>query len=259
MRILIIRHADPDYSIDSLTPAGWKEAEALAAHSPDLRIDDCYVSPLGRARATASLTLEKLGKTAEVCDWLQEFPVKLDLNQASPALRAAYNDTKRAEDGSLLPRITWDMLPSYYSLHPEYMDPESWRDSEAACCSDIVPLYNHVTQRFDELLARCGYVREGRHYRVEAPDSRTIALFCHFGVGCVLLSHLMNCSPFLLWHGMCLAPASVTEIYSEERERGIARFRMLRAGDTTHLTRAGLAPSFSARFCECYDNEEERH
>lgn len=30
MRLLIVRHADPDYSIDSLTPAGWEEAKFLA-------------------------------------------------------------------------------------------------------------------------------------------------------------------------------------------------------------------------------------
>lgn len=30
MRLLIVRHADPDYSIDSLTPAGWEEAKLLA-------------------------------------------------------------------------------------------------------------------------------------------------------------------------------------------------------------------------------------
>ena len=30
MKILIIRHADPDYSIDSLTPKGWVEAECLS-------------------------------------------------------------------------------------------------------------------------------------------------------------------------------------------------------------------------------------
>ena len=28
MRILIIRHGDPDYSIDSLTPTGWEEEAA---------------------------------------------------------------------------------------------------------------------------------------------------------------------------------------------------------------------------------------
>ena len=30
MRILIIRHGDPDYSIDSLTERGWIEAELLS-------------------------------------------------------------------------------------------------------------------------------------------------------------------------------------------------------------------------------------
>ena len=30
MKLLIVRHADPDYSIDSLTPTGWEEAALLA-------------------------------------------------------------------------------------------------------------------------------------------------------------------------------------------------------------------------------------
>ncbi|MFR5295067.1 MAG: hypothetical protein ACLTF6_09940 [Clostridium sp.] len=30
MKLLIVRHADPDYSIDSLTPTGWREAELLS-------------------------------------------------------------------------------------------------------------------------------------------------------------------------------------------------------------------------------------
>ena len=30
MELLIIRHGDPDYTIDSLTEKGWKEAEYLS-------------------------------------------------------------------------------------------------------------------------------------------------------------------------------------------------------------------------------------
>ena len=30
MKIMIIRHGDPDYSIDSLTEKGWREAELLS-------------------------------------------------------------------------------------------------------------------------------------------------------------------------------------------------------------------------------------
>ena len=30
MKLLIVRHGDPDYSIDSLTEKGWREAELLS-------------------------------------------------------------------------------------------------------------------------------------------------------------------------------------------------------------------------------------
>ena len=30
MKLLFIRHGDPDYTIDSLTEKGWKEAEFLS-------------------------------------------------------------------------------------------------------------------------------------------------------------------------------------------------------------------------------------
>ena len=68
MKLLIVRHADPDYSIDSLTPTGWREAELLSDRLFRTPADFYYVSPLGRAQDTASLTLKKLNRTAETCE-----------------------------------------------------------------------------------------------------------------------------------------------------------------------------------------------
>ena len=59
MKILIVRHADPDYSIDSLTEKGKIEAELLSQRLTKLDIKDFYVSILGRARDTADYTLKK--------------------------------------------------------------------------------------------------------------------------------------------------------------------------------------------------------
>ena len=67
MKLLIIRHGDPDYTIDSLTEKGWREAEYLSQRMASLDIKDFYVSPLGRARDTASLTLKRMGRTAQEC------------------------------------------------------------------------------------------------------------------------------------------------------------------------------------------------
>ena len=45
MKILIIRHGEPDYSIDSLTEKGWREAEILADRLEKADVRDFYVSP----------------------------------------------------------------------------------------------------------------------------------------------------------------------------------------------------------------------
>ena len=55
MKLLFIRHGDPDYTIDSLTEKGWKEAEFLSEKIAALDVRDFYVSPLGRAKDTANL------------------------------------------------------------------------------------------------------------------------------------------------------------------------------------------------------------
>ena len=67
MKLLFIRHGDPDYTIDSLTEKGWKEAEFLSEKIAALDVRDFYVSPLGRAKDTASCTLKKNGRTATEC------------------------------------------------------------------------------------------------------------------------------------------------------------------------------------------------
>ena len=119
--------------------------------------------------------------------------------------------------------------------------------------------YAEVVENFDAVLAEHGYVREGDFYRAERPNRDTIVFFCHFGMECVLLSRLMNTSPMILWHHLCAAPSSVTTVYTEERCPGKAIFRVSAFGDISHLYVAGEEPSFSARFCETYDSQGERH
>lgn len=257
MRILLIRHGDPDYENDTLTEKGRREAELLAKTADDLKLGSCFVSPLGRARDTAACCLERTGLTAQTLDWLEEFPAKLDLN-LYPEMRKAYQNV-RMKDGVYLPRCVWDMLPAYWTAHEEYFDRKKWRESEVARCSDLVQKYDEVIHAFDEFLERYGYVREKQVYRVRKASEETVTFFCHFGITCVLLSHLWNVSPFILWHGLALAPTSVTEVVTEERQKGIASFRGLRLGDISHLYAGHELASFAARFAEVYDNMEQRH
>lgn len=263
MRLLFIRHGDPDYENDALTGVGQKEADALSKHIREWNIDEVYLSPLGRARDTSLPSLDALGldrdKTVKerTREWLMEFNATVDMPRMPKYLEAYPNSV--LPDGSLRKRIVWDMVPAYLNRHPEYFETWGWRDTELSADTDIIEKYDWVCNGFDALLAEYGYVREGTGYRVEKECSKTIAFFCHFGVSCVILSHLMNASPFSLWHGMCLAPTSVTEVYSEEREQGYALFRAWKIGDVMHLVKEGLEPSFSARFAEVYSNTDQRH
>jgi probable phosphoglycerate mutase len=116
-----------------------------------------------------------------------------------------------------------------------------------------------VYSGLDELLMEHGYQHEGNLFRAIRSNNDTIVLFCHFGVECVILGHLLGISPIVLWHGFCAAPSSVTTLITEERREGIAYFRMSSFGDISHLYAFGEQPAFAARFCEMFNNKDERH
>lgn len=242
MRLIIVRHGDPNYEIDSLTEVGWQEAKLAAEKISKLDVRDFYVSPLGRAKDTASCTLEKMGRTAETLDWLREFDAQID--------RPDIIGQKM---------IAWDWLPADWTIHPEFFNVETWLDNDVMKAGNVREKYENVCSNLDKLLAKYGYVRENNYYRVEKANNDTIVFFCHFGLECVLLSRLLNISPMLLWHGFAAAPTSMTTLYTEERREGIAYFRASAMGDISHLYIANQEPSFSARFCECYSNKDERH
>lgn len=250
MRLLFIRHGDPDYVHDTLTEKGHREAALLAERAEALQLGKCFVSPLGRAQATAGYSMKKLGRTAKTLGWLQEFPARIDLNRAPQLLDAFPN--ARKEDGKYASHIVWDIMPSYWGEFSDCMDPARWRECEISRNSDTVEIYDYVTGEFDKLLMEHGYIRDGRCYKVEKESTETLTFFCHFGITCVFLAHLWGISPFLLWHSLALAPTSVTEIVTEERQQGIACFRGLKIGDVSHLVLGSEPVSTAARFCEVY-------
>lgn len=238
MRLLFIRHGEPDYEKDSLTPKGFREAEYLAEYLAGEKIDYCYVSPLGRAKDTALSTLQKKRMQAEECDWLQEFPAKVI----------------RPDKGYKI--NCWDFLPQDWTNVREYYDRDAWAQTALMKEGGVWEEYVHVTKSFDALLEKHGYVRDGNCYRAERANRDTIAFFCHFALECVLLGHLIGVSPMTLWHGFCAAPSSVSTVMTEERREGIASFRISRFGDVSHLYIKGEAPSFFARYCETFDSDE---
>lgn len=241
MRILIIRHAEPNYEIDGLTEVGKIEAELLSQKLCKEKIDKIYSSPLGRAKLTAKPTADKLGKEIITCDFLHEFnkcPIELPYE---------------VED-----KIPWDLLPTFVDENPDIYNVEKWKSVDFIRNSGVPQYYDSVCKEFDKVLEKHGYKRDGVNYKVIESNHDTIAFFCHYGLASVLLSHIMNCSPYTFWQNGVVLPSSVTTVHTEERRKGTASLRVCGIGDVSHLYAKDRKPSFSARFCECF-TDNTRH
>lgn len=241
MRIILIRHGDPNYKKDSLTEKGIREAQLLSDRTVKWNeITDIYCSPYRRAQETAAYSLKRLKREAVTLPWLHEFDY-------------AINDPVTGRYG-----VPWDFMPGYWTEIPEMYDKKSWRETEIYRSNPaLLPAYDDVCQNLDELLASYGYKRYHNYYktdRTEAPSAQdaTIVCFCHLGIILVMISHLLGISPAVLLHSFYIAPTSVTVLATEERMPGSASFRIQVIGDTSHLRMGDEPVSASGYFTDTF-------
>lgn len=211
MRLYIIRHADPDYANDSITPDGHLEAQALADRMATEGIGRIFCSPLGRARQTMQYTADRLGLTAEIQDWMRELSGMGIQLQPWGHLAA------------------WDVPAEVY--HGNRLD-------EAFAGLDFSDKIRAINEGSDQLLARLGYERDGGRYRCVRPNQERVAVFCHNGFGITWLAHLLRLPLISVWTSFWLAPTSVTTVLFDQRSPEWAVPRCLAVGDTSHLHKA---------------------
>ncbi len=221
MRIYIIRHADPDYTNDTLTPAGHEQAQILAQYLQTLKINEIYASPLGRTQMTARYTADRLGLPVQTEPWMRELEdlwIK-DLNQSCaeivPLMKSVEQSMSEARENRLL-----------YQPDPCLME-ENMR---------------FICQGADGFMRRQGFLRQDGAYRILQENRKAIAVFTHMGVGLVWLAHLLDIPLPMMWSGFFLHPASITTILMDERQPGYAVPRCIGLGDISHLCKAGISP-----------------
>lgn len=236
MRLLIIRHGDPNYEKDCLTEKGKREAALLAEKLKKEKIDYFYSSPFGRAKETCLTVARAMGRENEVVekDFLKEFAHEYTLPSGEKKT------------------ILWDLLPEFWTNEPSMYDNERWHQQPFFKEAGVAEHYRQVCDEFDKLLEKHGYKRDGKIYKAERANTDTVALFCHFGIQGLLLSRLCNVPPMIFTHHFVALTSSVTTLYTEERREGKAVFRCCGYGDTGHLYAGGEEPSFAARFTEVH-------
>lgn len=183
MLFYFIRHGDPIYDPDSLTPLGHDQAEALSKRLAICGLDEIYSSTSNRAILTARPTCEKLGIEPKLLDFANEAHTWAEL-------------TVNREDGK--PGITWLFYNRRTSMlfnSKEIRDlGDRWYDHPAFAEKNYEKGIKRIYDASDEFFASLGYKHErytGK-YKTVAHNGKRVALFAHQGFGLAFLSCVLD-------------------------------------------------------------------
>jgi len=232
MLLFYIRHGDPIYDPDSLTPLGERQAEALARRLSLFGLDRIYASTSNRAKLTAKPTCEMLKLPMTELDWCNEGHAWRQL-----ALPDATGRPKWIFQNDLYRRLF--ASSEIRSLGHAWYTHEQFRDT--ACRAGI----ERIQRETDAFLSELGYRRlenEGVYETVRPNDER-IALFAHQGFGLAFLSCLLQIPYPTVTSYFDIGHSGMTVIEFNARD-GIAIPKVLQLANDSHLYREGLLTGY---------------
>lgn len=221
MRIIFVRHGEPDYINDCLTENGILQAQKTAERLKDERISAIYSSPMGRTRQTASFTAEKHGLDIINLDFMHE----IDWGSVNPETELEYNGHP------------WTIGYEILADNQEYVGSDKWSEHHYFRDNICMKYYDMVSEKFDEFLAGYGITRDGALYKCDEEREETIAIFAHGGSGAVMFAHVFNLPfPFVLSsmpYGVC--SVSVIDFTPQRGNIIIPRFELF--NDMGHIAK----------------------
>lgn len=223
MLLYFIRHGDPCYDPDSLTPLGLRQAEAIGRRIARYGVDRIFASPMKRAMQTAQPAAEILGKEIIPLDFASE--------------QHAWDE---------LTLINENGIKTWANLHPPtlklFASPEvrdlgmRWYDHPAFDDTTFKAGMERIARESDAWLAALGYQRTEREgiYRAVNENQERIALFAHAGFGGAFLSHLLGIPYPQYGQTFDLCHSSLTVI-EFKTQNGLCIPRVLTMSNDAHL------------------------
>ena len=234
MILYLVRHGDPIYDPDSLTPLGEAQANALAKRFALYGLDEIYASTSNRAQLTAKPTCALLKKDMRLLDWANEGHAWSDF-------------TVPQADGSL----TW----SFYDPATK----EKFRTDEVRNLGKLWYTHPTFSNRFDngvrrvdtcadEFLESLGYRHDRARNRYEAlqGNEKRVALFAHQGFGLAFLSSVMDIPYPVFTTSFDLSHSSITAIvFESERDSAVTYPKILQLSNDSHLYKEGILTGYN--------------
>ena len=176
MRIIFIRHGEPDYEHDTLTETGFKQSQIVAQRLKDENIDEIWSSTNGRAVNSAKPTAELLGLPVKTVDFMRE------VTWGSKTGEKLFADGHPWDIADEMARLGMDLNS------PDWCTNRFFKDNKVVGCAET------VSMGIDEWLEEHGYKRNGLYYEhlIEEEYHRTVAFFCHGGSSSAAIAHIMN-------------------------------------------------------------------
>lgn len=222
MRLIFVRHGEPDYANDCLTENGRLQAQSTAERLQKEPLKAIYSSPMGRAVQTASYTAQKLGLEIHQLDFMHE----INWGSADPQNPLEY-------EGHI-----WTLGYQLLAEHPEFVGSPDWKYHHFFRDNVCMEYYDRISNEIDSWLAQYGLVRKNGLYERQRYCDDTIALFAHGGSGAILFSHVLNLPlPFVLTtmpYGVC----SVSVIFFDTQTDKLIVPRLELFNDMGHIENA---------------------
>jgi len=237
MLIIYVRHGDPIYTPDQLTPLGERQAESVAHRLALFGVDEIYSSTSNRAIQTAEPTCELMGKELRTLDFLNENYLKglqIPLTQQKMDWVWAHPTYSQV----LVSRDVREMGENWYS-HPKLED------------FHFEKILLPINAQLDDFIASYGYEHDSEKglYKVtEHHAEKRVAIFAHECMGKIVMSHLLDIPfPHYAAHfEMHTSAFTVIRLdhgeftQKEEGSAQYARARVLSLSNDSHLYRDGL-------------------
>lgn len=236
MILFFVRHGDPCYNPDSLTPLGLRQAEAVGRRLAGKGLDRVFASPMKRARQTAQPAAEMLAKDIEILDFASEA-------HAWDELTLVHEDGRRVwacadkETKKLFASPEVRALGMKWYTHPAFQNTTYQMGME------------RIAREADAWLSSLGYERgwtEGL-YREERKNNDRVALFAHAGFGSAFLSHILGI-PYPVYSQMFDLSHSCMTVIEFNDDGGVVIPSVITMSNDAHLYEERLPLNGRAAF-----------
>ncbi len=228
MLLYYVRHGDPIYDPNQLTPLGQRQAEAAARRLAVHGINQIYSSPSNRARQTAEPLCQIMKLEPQILPWTDEDLLYRDLSMPLESGGRTWVFRHPQGHARLISREIQAMGRDWYK-HPAFTD-TAFGDS-----------MERIQREADAWLEALGYrhdLRSNCYHRLRDNRQR-VALYAHEGVGVAFLSCVLDIPyPMLATH-FDMTHSGVSVIYFPEEGNTVVP-KLLTYSNDSHLYKDGL-------------------